>query len=473
MIYDFAATASAAISTLGVIVALGYFLLGIDDLACDAFFWLRMFVRRLSRRHPRLTLAELRDAPQSRVAIFVPCWHEAAVIGRVLGHACERIEYDNYEILVGVYPNDPETIAEVERVGERFPQVRAIINHTPGPTTKGQNLNAIFAGMRQTENDRPFEIVVMHDAEDMVHPYELLIYNRLIPRKAMVQLPVFPLEFGVGKWTGWTYADEFVEAHLKDVPLREMLGAFVPSAGTGCGFDRHALEKLGAVGDVFPNDTLTEDYIMGMRLGLRGSATVFVHQLLRDAGDRCTFIRASSYVATRAFFPDSARTAIRQKRRWITGICFQAWASVGWTGTLANRYALYRDRRGIFGNPLLLVGYALLLCGLGLYAWHALDDQIALPTAGTNRIVWALFDTVLVMTLLRLAQKSFFVASMYGPLQGFLCLLRVPWAGWINGIATLGAARAFFSARLRGQQPLWVKTTHVFPSDEELRKAVR
>jgi bacteriophage N4 adsorption protein B len=472
--YDAAQTLASMISALSIVVALGYLILGIDDIAIDLIFWYRLLSNSLfGPRYPRLTLETLHATREQRIAIFVPCWHEAEVIDRVLSHACETIDYDNYDILVGVYPNDLATLAKVQEISARHTRVRAVVNEREGPTTKGQNLNAIFARMLETEGDEPYKIVVLHDAEDVIHPYSLLLYNRLIPRKSMVQLPVFPLETKVQKWTAWTYADEFAEWHLKDLLVRELVGGFVPSAGVGCAFDRFALAGLAsAAEEVFPSASLTEDYVLGLRLSMQGGSTILVHQILRQPRKRSRYVTASSYVATREFFPDTVRAAIRQKRRWAMGICFQAWQATGWVGGLATRYALYRDRKGILGNPLTLFGYVLMLGGAVLFGWHAFDDQIALPSAGSQRAVWALFDVVLAMTLLRLVEKSYFVSSMYGPWQGVFAVLRIPWAGYINGIATLTAAAAFFNAARRGRSLAWQKTAHAFPTSESLRNTV-
>lgn len=462
-----------SVSTLLIVVAVGYFVLGIDDLAMDFAFWLRRAWRTLfARGYTLLTVERLRDLPQQRIAIFVPCWHEAEVIERVLRFAVESIEYRHYEILVGVYPNDLPTIERVNAVNREYPHVRAVINSQSGPTTKGQNLNSVFKKMREFERDDPFKIVVLHDAEDMIHPFSLMIYNLLIPRKGMIQLPVFPLEYPVRKWTAWTYADEFAEAHLKDLQMRESLGGFVPSAGVGCAFDRCALEKLSLARDeVFPSESLTEDYVMGLRLSTQGSATVLVQQLLRQPRKLSEFVNASSYVATREYFPDSFKTAIRQKRRWALGICFQAWQTSGWVGGPATRYALYRDRKGIISNPLTLFGYALTVCCIALFAGHAIDADIAVPTIGNNRLLWALFDFVLVLSMLRAVQKCYFVSVLYGPIQGLLSIARIPWAGVINGIATTTAGYAFVAARIHRRKLTWQKTSHAFPNAENLGKS--
>jgi hypothetical protein len=51
-----------------------------------------------------------------------------------------------------------------------------------------------------------------------------------------------------------------------------------------------------------------------------------------------------------------------------------------------------------------------------------------------------------------------------------LCLVRVPWAGFINGVATWTAAVAFFNARRTGKKLSWAKTAHAFPTAESLQR---
>ena len=38
-----------------------------------------------------------------------------------------------------------------------------------------------------------FKAVVLHDAEDVIHPQELWVQNGVMPAVAMAQLPVVPL----------------------------------------------------------------------------------------------------------------------------------------------------------------------------------------------------------------------------------------------------------------------------------------
>lgn len=463
--FHFSAVLSALVLGIGFI----FFVFRLDDLIFDLMFWANAIKRsRQLRKYGKLTVAKLREKPEQRVAIFIPCWKEFEVVDRMLDFACRSLEYRNYEIFVGVYPNDPQTIERVNYASQTHAQVRAVINPIDGPTTKAQNLNAMFRAMTDEEGTDQFQIIVLHDTEDIIHPLSLLMYNYLMPAKEMVQLPVFPLERPWNKWTAWTYADEFAQNHLKDVIFREQIGGFVPSAGVGCAFSRPALEIVHATSeDLFPSGTLTEDYQIALRLHTKGLKTIFVHQQLAATGKRHP-ATAAAYVATRAYFPDTIKDAIKQKSRWVAGICFQAWHMTGWTGNFATRYGLYRDRKSIVANTLVLLAYIVLMFTLVMVIWHAFDPNVYIPTVGDNHLVWAMLDFVLIMTLLELLQSAWFVAWVYGPLQGVLSIFRPPLAGFINGIATLRAGYAWYQSRRTGEAMKWSKTAHFFPTEVAL-----
>jgi bacteriophage N4 adsorption protein B len=463
--YWLAAAMSVSIVAVGVV----FFIFRLDDLVFDASFWINALIRGRRYRHEeKLTVAKLRSKTEQRIAIFIPCWQEFEVVDRMLDFACRSIEYRNYDIFVGVYPNDTETIQRVKNVALRHPHVKPIVNELDGPTTKAQNLNEVFRGMAEHEGDDPYAIVVLHDTEDIIHPLSLLMYNFLMPGKEMVQLPVFPLERSWNKWTAWTYADEFAQNHLKDMAFRERIGGFVPSAGVGCAFSRAALDIVQITSDdVFPRHTLTEDYQIALRLHTKGLKTIFVNQQLAANGNSHP-ATAASYVATRAYFPDTVAAAIKQKSRWVAGICFQAWHMTGWTGNFATRYGLYRDRKSIVANVMVLYGYIVIALTLLLFAWHHFDPNAYVPSIGTNRWIWGILDFVLVMTLVELLQSAFFVSWVYGPLQGFLSVFRPPLSAYINGIATLRAAYAWYGSQRSGQAMKWSKTAHFFPTEQAL-----
>jgi bacteriophage N4 adsorption protein B len=458
---------AAAISFLIVASAIAFVFFGIDDFALDAAYWIHRWYRwYVARRYTPLTLEQMRTKEQQRIAIFIPCWHEHDIVDKMVELACSSLQYQRYDLYIGVYPNDPLTVEKAKMVAERYPRVQVVVNERDGPTTKAQNLNQMWNAMLLREGSEPYDIMVLHDVEDVIHPLSLLLYNHLIPRRDMVQLPVFPLERPWTKWTAWTYADEFAENHLKDLVARETFGSFVPCAGVGCAFNRVALEKKAMkTGELFPTTSLTEDYQLGLHFRQSGLSTIIVHQRLGFG--RSEHVRsAAAYVATREFFPDTFMTAVRQKARWIVGICFQAWQQTGWTGNIFTRYTLYRDRKAIAANLLVLVGYAVFVTAAILWALGEADPTIAQPNVDMKW--WPLLLAVLLFSIVRVLQKAYFVWKIYGLQQGLFAMMRIPWAGIINAAATARACYLFARSTITHTPLVWSKTTHAFPTRSAL-----
>jgi adsorption protein B len=433
---------------LALFAAVGIALGGLDDLAIDLIWLARTIWRRAAvyTRHARSDAGQMQG--DGRVAVFVPAWREAAVIGPMLGTALERWRDADCRIYVGCYANDPETRAAVEAVAARSAKVRLVINPRPGPTTKADNLNAMWRALR---DDRvSVAAIALHDAEDVVHPAEIGIYAALCRRFELVQLPVLPL---IERERGWwaravssTYADEFAESHGKQLSVREAIGASVPSAGVGCGFSRAILERIAERhGAPFDEGSVTEDYELGLRIQEMGGRGIFV-RLPGKAG--------GAAVAVRAHFPDTIDAAVRQKARWQAGIALSGWTRLGWRGSLAEHWMRFRDRRAILAALVLLCAY---VSGAG---WLVLDWAGKAPAFSAAEE--ALFAVCTALMLWRLLVRGAFVTSAYGPVEGLLSVPRVVLG---NFIAMASARRALQSyLRLaRGGPLVWDKTEHSFP----------
>ena len=121
---------------------------------------------------------------------------------------------------------------------------------------------------------------------------------------------------------------------------------------------------------------MTEDYEFGVRLGRYGLKQIFARQVVyRESTSKIRWTgrirpkKVREYIATREYFPNQFRQAVRQKSRWILGINLQAWASLGWTKNWWTDYALARDRKALVSQLAILVGYfvlAVILCIWGL-----------------------------------------------------------------------------------------------------------
>jgi adsorption protein B len=430
--------------------ATGFLVLGLGDLMVD-LLWIGLRLRGLGRPRPAAAGLPSPERP-GMLAVFVPAWDEANVIAPMLRSAIAAWGEGGWRLYVGTYPNDPETAAAAAAVAD--PRVRIAVGSRPGPTTKADCLNLLWRTLLADEASDGLraKAVILHDAEDVVHPDELRLFDGLVERFDLVQLPVVPLIDPDSRWIGGHYADEFSESHGKELAVRGALGAGLPSAGVGCAFSRRALDRLAGErgGLPFDSDSLTEDYELGLRIADSGGRSLF----LRIAG------RDGRLVSTREYFPGTLRSAVAQKARWMTGIALAGWDRLGWSGGLAERWMRLRDRQSLLAALLLLAGYLALALWLALKAREAATGLAPAPLPGGLALLIAVNTLLLAW---RLAVRAGFTAAAYGWREG---LRAVPRAAIGNGVAMLAAAAALgrYRALRRGGRPRWGKTAHVFPA---------
>ena len=91
-------------------IAIGLALLmlisSVDDLVIDVVYWSRRIWRALTvyRTHDCLDYTALYAPMERPLAIMVPAWHETGVIGQMAELAATTLDYENYHIFVGTYP---------------------------------------------------------------------------------------------------------------------------------------------------------------------------------------------------------------------------------------------------------------------------------------------------------------------------------------------------------------------------------
>ena len=433
-------------------VAVWILLSGLDDLFIDLAF---LLTGRKQFRWP--ADAELDEAPERRIAILVPLWREHGIIGHMLERNLATIRYENYHVFAGVYPNDDLTARAVGEKARRHPRVHLAMCPHGGPTSKGDCLNSIYRRMADYEvrHGIRFEIVVVHDAEDLVHRESLRLINWFSRRYEMVQVPVLPLATGRGEFTHGIYCDEFAEYQSKDIPVRQRLGGFLPSNGVGTGFERAALERLDEAyqGRVFDPECLTEDYETGFRLHAMGCRQVFVPIRFDAAGA----------VATREYFPRTFRAAVRQRSRWVAGITLQGWQRHGWRGPWPQPYWLWRDRKGLVGNLLSPAANLLSLYCAASYARNAWNGESW--HLGSHIPPWLarVFVATLAISIVQAAERTLAGARIYGWRFAAAAPLRILWGNVVNCAATVAALRQFLAARVQHHALVWRKTEHVYP----------
>ena len=446
---------SRVAAELALFAGVGFLLFAANDLLVDIIYFARRAWRSLTvySRFPRAFASELPASEQPGfMAVLVPAWDESAVIASMLKATLQRLDYANYRIFVGHYRNDPATAAAIS--GVRDDRIEAVQIDADGPTTKADCLNHLYDALiaYETETGACAKAVVLHDAEDVVHPLELKLFDRLIDRAAVIQLPVLPLVDPGSRWVSGHYCDEFAEAHIKELVVREAVGAAIPLAGVGCAIARGPLAQLAARqdGKPFAGTSMTEDYEVGLRIGALGLKTMFVRIPAR-AGER-------GVVSSRGHFPATIGTAVRQKARWLGGIALAGWDRLGWSGGLGERWMRLRDRRGPIAALLLLAAYSAALLWSQIWLAEALGAPIHARLDPTLVTILTINAWLLAW---RILMRACFTASAYGFWEGLMSIPRLVVG---NIIMMLAAARAV-SLHLGGGAKRWEKTRHMFPAE--------
>lgn len=434
--------------------------------------------RLIYKNKEKLTLLKLKLTKQRSIAVFIPAWKESDVIDKMVENILEKADYSNYTVFVGTYPNDLETQASVDLVSKRYPNIIKVVTKTPGPTSKSDCLNNVYEQMLQYEatHNIYFDTIILHDAEDVVHPYEFLLANYFLLTADALQMPILPLPTSLLNVVHWIYADEFASFQMRDSFVRENTGGFVPFAGVGMCLTRRALAQYQESFQTtpFPESSLTEDYLLASRMRQLGLKVYFLKVTLQDeyldTSRKKILSKRSYFISNWAYFPMNFKRSVRQKTRWMTGIVFQGWEELGWKGSLTIKENLLKDRRLVFDQianlgTLLIFTYFVLL----LLSDHQLIPFHIVNVLDQNIYISILFWLTLVMMIKDMLEKFIIVSSIYGLLQGILSLPRTLVANIINGLAAFNAVKTYLLLR-KGSQVKWDKTAHLegvgsIPSD--------
>lgn len=447
---------NSAYYELLLVSLIGFLIGGLDDLAVDIIWLVRAGWRRISvySKVARVSVATL--APPSKpgeIAILIAAWDEASVITPMLTNLLKQFDNAKFHVFLGCYPNDQNTIdAAMTVISTR---ISVVINSKPGPTTKADCLNYAWYALQshETANAMKFKAIVLHDAEDLVHASEPAIFNTLIERFDLVQIPVLPLPDQASRWIAGHYCDEFAEAHGKSLVVREAIGAAVPSAGVGCAISRSAIGSIASArgGAPFDDDSLTEDYELGLRIKQMGGQTILVRIREYENGP---------IVSIRAHFPATLETSVRQKTRWIIGIALAGWDRLGWTTNPFENWMRFRDRRAPIAAMVLTLGYlSLVMTAINV----ALSFTFSIDVPTFPHVVNALLVVNTTLLIWRVILRFGFVTYEYEWREGLRSIPRI-FVG--NIISIIAARKAIIQyAKIRAYRDLkWDKTHHKFPS---------
>lgn len=430
-----------------LIVSFLIFIFLIDDLFIDYVV--------ISRRLKPLKIKKSVLDKQNKnipIAIMIANWKESDVIEAMVRGNFSRIKPDEAtHVFLGVYPNDMETKNKAESLSQIFPHVHLVVNELEGPTFKGQMLNQIleFIFKYEKTNNIEFKGFVLHDSEDVLNTHQIQLYRYGVNSANFIQVPVFPIINYKNSFVGATYIDEFIEMHAKELLARQYLGAALPSAGVGTCLDRDLIKRFYKEhgGKVFLPNALTEDYNLGLQTKIWGYKSQFFCFYLEN--ESCKNI-----ISTREIFPQTAKAAIRQKSRWVTGIVFQGYQKFKWFGNFNERYFLWRDRKSVLGAFLTLFSLCIL--------FYMLVE---------NPQFSELMKTVLILNLsgfvIRVLSRIYFVTKYCSVKHGLLSVLRWPTAIYVNMCSGILAYYQRLLSQWTKKEIKWVKTEHKLPEGLE------
>lgn len=449
-----------------------------DDLFVDLMYWTSRLLGTADAKSKDLPDVEtLERLPEQPMAIMVPCWREHEVIFSMLSSNSRLLRYDKVHYFVGTYLNDPLTQDEIRKATALYKNIHMVLVPHDGPTSKADCLNQMLSDifMFEAEHKMRFAGVVMHDSEDLIHPLELKLFNKLVDIYDFIQLPVFSFSRPVMSLIAGIYMDEFAEMHTKDLEVRQRLSGVIPCAGVSACFSREAVRRLmdENQGQAFRTSSFTEDYDIAFRIAELGFTSAFIAYPAQYAIDididsgNPGILHRKLPIATREFFPSTLREAYRQRARWLLGIVFQGAREHGWRGSLGTKYFLVRDRKGVITSPAVMLAY-FALANLSIFELYRSffdpQSQFVYTVLSSEWVRW-LFVVNFIFLVWRLANRMVFTRMIYDARHALMSAPRLVVGNFVNFFATWRCVRVYFNHRITGAALVWDKTSHSYPVD--------
>lgn len=213
---------------IGLVFVILIVIFSIDDIIWNIFYLFYKLSGKLKAE--KIPIKDLKKVTPKLLAVVIAAYNEEDVLEEVIENLIKSQEYPRslYHLFIGVYPNDPATKKIAMKLEKKYDHIHAITHVLNGPSSKADNINNVIENIYNYEKTHSlrFNGIIIHDSEDVVHPYEFMLENYLFETKEAIQIPVFPLQemptiknFFKNMVTG-TYADEFAENHFRTLNIR-------------------------------------------------------------------------------------------------------------------------------------------------------------------------------------------------------------------------------------------------------------
>lgn len=201
---------------------------------------------------------------------------------------------------------------------------------------------------------------------------------------------------------------------------------------------------------IFNDENLTEDYELGLRFYQMGLKTGFFNVKLDGE-------RNSTRIATAEFFPNKFWPAVKQRSRWIAGICLQNWKAHKWKGNLTTKYFMFRDRKPLISFMSTFLSYFALLYFIYLGIGAAAGFDNTLISGKMSPVLMSLMMFNLVFMVSKGFHRFVFTYNWYGFRYAVASLFRLGIDTFINFFAIIRSVSVF---RKTKKQVVWDATTH-------------
>ncbi|MCE1163913.1 MAG: hypothetical protein LWX07_00765 [Bacteroidetes bacterium] len=201
---------------------------------------------------------------------------------------------------------------------------------------------------------------------------------------------------------------------------------------------------------IFNDENLTEDYELGLRFYQLGLKTGFFNVKLDGE-------RNSTRIATAEFFPNKFWPAVKQRSRWIAGICLQNWKAHKWKGNLTTKYFMFRDRKPLLSFMSTFLSYIVLGYFIYLAAGTALGFDNTLLSGKLSPVLMSLMMFNLVFMVSKGFHRFVFTYNWYGFRYAAASLFRLGIDTFINFFAIIRSVSVF---RKTKKKVVWDATTH-------------
>jgi adsorption protein B len=350
-------------------------------------------------------------APQKRVAILVPTWKEGTLLKSMIETNTARLQYQNYFWVLGVYPNDIDTLEVARSLEAAQPEkILVVLMDRGGPTFKAHCLNGMLAHLRElAQTDQKFlpEYVMVQGSEDILDPQALVAINGQPANTDLMQFPIVSISVPVKNWFDGSYlTNEYVNRKVSSFGLRQIFGMPIRTVGYQNVFSWKVLTQLHfTFGQVFEDKANADNDELLVKVSQLGG---WQRSLLMKN-------EAGTLLVTKEYYPIELGRSVRQKTRWITGAATYSCPerTFSYLRRAVTSYLSRCERVTLSSNNSVLLTWMIGITATVIISFSARNSHLVASALHNNVIIQSLIGLNLFLFGMKIYQRILFCASTF------------------------------------------------------------